>query len=262
MTQAIAHQVTGSGDPLVLLNGGAMTMVQWEPIAIGLAPQFTVIRCDFRGQLLSPGEQQPSLAAHAADVLALLDSLRVSSAHLVGTSFGAFVALMLAGRSPDRVRSVAAIAATDRLEAEDWEGAAAVLEACRAAAAGTGPPGRMFDLLAPVTFTPEYLERNRAAIDARRAMLEMLPPAYFAGHARILEALHGLDLRTEIAAITCPALVLAGGRDLMFPPDRSIRLAAAIASAKLEIVPSAAHGMVVEQPDTVLGALRAFFSGT
>ncbi len=50
----LAHLVEGDGLPLVLLNGGMMTYASWEPIAAVLREQWQVLRCDFRGQLLSP----------------------------------------------------------------------------------------------------------------------------------------------------------------------------------------------------------------
>ncbi len=120
---------------------------------------------------------------------------------------------------------------------------------------------KVWDLLAPATFTPEFLEQNRAVIEARRGMISLLPPGYFAGHVPIMEALHGLDLRPDLAKITCPVLVVSGERDVMFPPERSRRVVAAIKGATLEIIPGAPHGVVVEQPDKLLPLIRSFLRG-
>ncbi|MRR12138.1 alpha/beta hydrolase, partial [bacterium] len=45
----LAHRVDGRGDPLLLLNGGMMSLSAWEELARPLAERYRVVRCDFRG---------------------------------------------------------------------------------------------------------------------------------------------------------------------------------------------------------------------
>ena len=110
------HRVDGVGEPLLLFNGIAMSVASWEEIARPLAERFRVVRFDFRGQLLSPGDPPADVLEHAADVVALLDELAIDRAHLVATSFGAAVALLLAARWPQRVRSLISIASADAFD--------------------------------------------------------------------------------------------------------------------------------------------------
>src|SRR3990167_6918619 len=110
----LAHRIEGQGPPVVLLNGGMMTFASWEPIAARLRERYQALRFDFRGQLLSPGEPPAELAGHADDVAALLDRVGWPSAHCVGTSFGALVAVELAARAPGSVRSLLLATAMDR----------------------------------------------------------------------------------------------------------------------------------------------------
>src|SRR5664279_5163889 len=109
----LTHRVDGDGSPLLLLNGGMMSMSAWEPVARRLAARHRVIRCDFRGQLLSPGEPRASMEEHADDVAALLDTLGEARVDVVAASFGAYVGLLLAARHPERVRAVVAATVTD-----------------------------------------------------------------------------------------------------------------------------------------------------
>ena len=51
------HQSEGAGEPLILLNGIAMSVVSWDVVARPLARQYRVIRCDFRGQLMTPAAE-------------------------------------------------------------------------------------------------------------------------------------------------------------------------------------------------------------
>ncbi|HKI01424.1 MAG TPA: alpha/beta hydrolase [Thermoanaerobaculia bacterium] len=257
----IAHRLTGNPDapPVLLLNGGLMTMGAWEPIAGRLEGDFHVLRCDFRGQILSPGEPEPSLEAHVADVIALLDGLGLERVHAAGTSFGALVALKLAALHPGRVVSVAAITATERITPAVWEGSVRAREAALEAAAG-GDGGRVLDHVIPVTYSPSYQEAWAEVLKVHRKQTALLPPIWFLGIARILSSLEGLDLTPDLARIQCPALIVAGEEDRMFPLEHSQALAAGISGARLEVVPGGSHGLVIEKPAWVAEILKDFLA--
>jgi pimeloyl-ACP methyl ester carboxylesterase len=247
----------------VLLNGGLMTIASWDRFAgfqdRALADQFRLIRCDFRGQLLSPGEPEPTLDAHVDDLLALLDALEIPSAHLAGVSFGALVALRLAAREPDRATSLTAITATDQIPVETWRDTVEMRELALAAAAG-GDGGKVLDFLLPRTYTPEYLESQTANFAFYRQWIAGLPPVWFRGLARILSALEGLDLGPDLGAIRCPTLIVGAEGDHTFPPEHSLALAAGIHGARLEILRGGSHGLIVEQADRVLDLLLDFLT--
>jgi len=243
----LTHRVTGSaaGQPVLLLNGGMMSIAAWQPIAEKLEPAYKVLRCDFRGQTLTPGAE-PFLDAHVQDVIDLLDSLQIERVHAAGTSFGGIVGLLLAARHPERVLSLAAMTTTERITGAMWEGTLRLREAALAGAGG-GDGGEVLDLLLPGTYTAEYLESQRAALTFHRRWVASLPAVWFRGAAAILSSLENLDLTAELPRIACPTLVLAGEIDVTFPLEHSRALAAAIPGARLVIVPGAAHGLAIEQ---------------
>jgi len=258
----LTHRIDGQGEPVLLLNGGLMTLAAWEPVAaqlVQLAERFQVVRCDFRGQLLSPGEPEPTPEAHVRDVVELLDSLALPRVHLAGTSFGAMVAVLLAARHPERAASLTAIAGTDRILPEVWGPSVELREICLDSAAG-GDGGRALEFLLPTTYTPEFLEAQKAALDFHRSWVAALPAVWFRGVAAILSALEGLDLTPHLGAIRCPALIVSAGEDRMFPPERSRALAAGIPGARLTVVPGAPHGMVVEQAGATAQILLDFLT--
>ncbi|HEV7787233.1 MAG TPA: alpha/beta hydrolase [Thermoanaerobaculia bacterium] len=261
MMTLLAHRVTGNpdGPPVFLLNGGLMSMAAWEKIAVALEDAYRVVRCDFRGQLFSPGVPEPRLEPHAEDLVALLDSLGIQRIHAAGTSFGALVALRLAALHPERVASVIAITATEKVTPELWESSAAVRDACLEAVAG-GDGGRVYDLVVPATYSPEYREANAAALAFYRRQVALLPAAWYEGLAPIIGVLEGLDLTPVLPLIQAPTLIVAGERDTMFPLEHSEALAAAIPHARLEIVPGGSHGLVIEQPGKTVEILRGFLA--
>jgi pimeloyl-ACP methyl ester carboxylesterase len=99
----------GAGDPLVLVHGGWTDHTTWNLIAGPLAERFRVIRYDRRGHSRSArGAAAPVRRRHEDDLAALIELLGCAPATLVGSSYGAIVALALAGRRPDLVAGVVA----------------------------------------------------------------------------------------------------------------------------------------------------------
>ncbi len=255
----LTHRIDGDGEPLVLLNGGLMSIPAWEPIVSMLTARYRVIRCDFRGQLMSLGlgPAPSTMSGHAADLAALLDHLAVPRAHIVGVSFGALVGLQFAAEYPERIRSLVAANATDRISPDDRLAGERARTAIRAAAAdGDGRP--VFDFVARETFSPEWLEQNRVAVEARRIQFTMLPPTWYSGLDALLGALERLDLGPAARRITAPTLVVASELDRVFPIERSRALASSIPGAALRIVPAASHGFVGEDPKGFVGVILPF----
>jgi pimeloyl-ACP methyl ester carboxylesterase len=255
----LAHRTKGRGPALLLLNGGMMSMAAWEPIASQFESSYAVLRCDFRGQLLTPGPPPKTIHGHVRDVVRLLDDKGISDAHVAGTSFGAIVGLALAATAPARVRSMTAIAASDRVTPPMWEAATRMRDACRAAARGGGGEV-VFDLIAAATYSPDFRQRHGEELALRRQATAALPPEWFEGIDGLLAALEGLDLGPLLPRVTCPVLVLAGGRDETFPVVHSRALAGAMPRASLRIIPEGSHGLVIEQHGQVVRSMADFLA--
>jgi 3-oxoadipate enol-lactonase len=258
-SNVLTHRVSGEGEPLLLLNGGLMSIAAWDKIAAPLEGRFQVVRCDFRGQLLSPGEPEPRLEAHVADVIALLDHLDIERAHLAGVSYGALVALRLAAMHPERVLSVAAVSTADRITPRIWKETAEMREIALEAAAG-GDGGRVLDFLLPRTYTAAYLESQNTAMGFYRQWVAALPVVWYRGLAALLASMQGLDLTPHLGAIRCPVLIVGAEGDRTFPPEHSRALADGIAGSRLVIEPGGSHGFIVEHSERVQEILLDFFS--
>jgi pimeloyl-ACP methyl ester carboxylesterase len=100
------HEEVGDGVPILLIHPSGAAGSTWGSIVEELARVGRVITYDRRGYARSGGEPVRSLSTHTADAAALLESLQASSAVVVGTSSGAMIALDLAVRRPDLVRTV------------------------------------------------------------------------------------------------------------------------------------------------------------
>ncbi len=254
----LAHRVDGDGGATILfLNGGLMTYAAWQPYVDTFKSEYRLLRCDLRGQLLSPGDAPAHVGGHVDDVVALLDALGMAAVHVVATSLGAFVGLLLAARRPGRVLSLAAITTTARV---DERGAAGARELRRLAleAASGGDAGRVFDFVRDGSYSPAYVAGNVELLSQRRRAVASLPASFFRGAASLAASLEGLDLTGELPNISCPTLVVEAGLDVTFPAPQSEEVAGLIPGARLETVADCGHALVVEKPRDLLDRLGAF----
>jgi len=251
------HLSDGAGEPLLLLNGIAMSAVSWDVVARPLANQYRVVRCDFRGQLMTPAAPPADVAEHADDVASLLDHLGLESAHVVGTSFGGVIGTLLAARHPERVRSLVTIASADGFDEEMAGEVARWRDAC-VSSLESSDRGHLSDILEPVVYSPVWVEAHRAEREQRRAQIAALPDQWFEGLIGLLDSAHSLRLRDELSRVCCPTLVVAAELDSFVPLNRARGLAQAIDGARFAIIEGAGHAVVVEQPKRVVELILEF----
>jgi len=185
--------------------------------------------------------------AQAADDAAGLVS---QPAHVVGTSMGAAVALELARRHPERVRSLTLVAplsgASGRL--------LAVTEAWCRLAADAGPEALAAALL-PWFFAPRSLADEKLRERTRRglaATLSRVSPITLERQAAGLRGWQPDD--ASLAALAVPTLVIAAADDLLTPDGEA--LARRIPGARCVVVPDAGHAVGLEAPELVNAALE------
>jgi 3-oxoadipate enol-lactonase len=106
-------------------------------------------------------------------------------------------------------------------------------------------------------FGPELRQRQPETVRGYQLLLERTP---IEGYLATLGALETADLTQRVSGIRCPTLVVSGGRDAATPAEQGRALAAAIPSARFELLPEAAHLMSVDQPDALVQRLLTFLS--
>ncbi|WP_432541806.1 alpha/beta fold hydrolase [Kineococcus sp. SYSU DK002] len=225
-------ETAGAGEPLVLLHGGFCSLETMRPIGDALADAFTVHAAERPGHGRTPDREGPfSYDDGVLDTLALLDALGVGRAHLVGFSDGGVIALLMAVRHPERVRSVVAISAN----------------------------------LSPEGISTQDVPENSEAMARMRAEHEALSPDGPGHTAVVLAKLVELWADqpripvADLAAIGVPALVVAGEHDVV-DREHTRAIAAGIAGAREEIVAGTTHLLVVERPEEVTRLVREFLA--
>ncbi|MCE7736954.1 MAG: alpha/beta fold hydrolase [Candidatus Heimdallarchaeota archaeon] len=107
----IYYTVEGHGEPLVLLHGFMNDHLIWYDLSYvrSLKTDYKLILVDLRGHGQSYKPHDPDeyyLTHRVKDIIAVMDTVKVRKAHIMGYSMGGRVAFGFAKYSPDRVRSL------------------------------------------------------------------------------------------------------------------------------------------------------------
>jgi 3-oxoadipate enol-lactonase len=250
------YEIRGAGGEVVaLLNGIAMSVANWKPIAEALSPDHRVLCHDFRGQMLSDRPGGPySLRGHADDLAALMEALDIADAHLVGTSYGGEVAMEFALAYPERTRSLVLVDSVSyadpllRSAVEGWK------------AAALADPIAFYRGIIPWNYSAEFIGKNLETLRSREAVIAALPRDWFEAFAALCDAFLAIDLRGRLAAIPVPTLVIYGGKDILKGEAYSTSIASEIPGALLRRIPGSGHAVVIEDPEALLSELEFFLS--
>jgi pimeloyl-ACP methyl ester carboxylesterase len=215
-------------DPALLIHSGGFTSRQWRKLSELLAPRYRILAPDLLGYGAPWPIAQPF---HFREDVALLASLLDEPAHLVGHSYGGFLALQLALARPDRVLSLALY---------EPVAFAVLTDAERAAVDGIGTynPGTTgIDETWLAGFVDWWNGPNswpRLSDDARNAFRSV-------GWKLSQEVVSLATDRSDYAPITAPTLVLGGS--LTPAVERIVveRLATTLPNATSQILPGLGH---------------------
>jgi 3-oxoadipate enol-lactonase len=243
MSEAVVvhHREDGTpgGAPLLMINSLGADLRMWEPQLPALRGR-RIIRYDARGHGHSPvPEGRYALADLGRDALALLDRLGIARADVCGLSLGGMTAMWLAANAPDRVGRLV-LCCTSALYGppEMWADRAATVRA-----QGTGA---IADATVARWVTSSFTAAHPAATKLLRDMIAATPAAGYAGACAAIE---DMDLRSDLARIGAPTLVVAGADDPATPPEHGAAIAEGIAGARFEVLADAAHLATYQQPE-------------
>jgi 3-oxoadipate enol-lactonase len=254
----VAYDVYGrsGGTPVVMLQGLGTDSRGWALQRFAFGRRHRCFAIDNRGVGGSARAPRPfSLEQMADDAVAVLDAEGVDRAHVMGASMGGVIAQMLAVRHPDRVRSL--VLACTSCRHHEWrrelfaEWAEAVTERGMGALGGDG----LVWLVGPRLQRRFGLWINLLA----RILLQGTPENFVAQVHAILDASD--ELRFELSVIDVPTLVITGSQDLLTPLGDAEELAELIPGARLQELRGAAHGLMVEQPNSYNRAVLGFLDG-
>ena len=192
---------------LVLLHQTPSTSAMYEDLMLALANDFRLLAPDTPGMGLSdPVEGKMTIDALANGIVEFLDDLRIERCYVFGHHTGAAIAAQLGASHPDRVEAVALsgptlIDATLRAKLPEVAAAPPIDE-------DGGHLVRRWRRICAMDRDVPLAIAHRETLNAI-ALKDRYPAAY--------EAVMAHDVERALTALTCPVLVFAGTRDVLYP---------------------------------------------
>ena len=250
------YEVSGEGDPLLLVMGTSGSIPLWGELVPRLAERYRVIAFDNRGLGGSErGEGPITVASLAEDASALLEALEIPTAHAMGWSLGSAIVQELALAHPRQVASAVLYATWGRCDGYQR----AMLSALRLPYAVRDMEAAL--TIAGLAFSPELMDRPDV-----EQLFEPMLPAFPQNEAQMAVTVEQWDADLvhdtldRLGGIEAPALVVVGEQDLLTPPRQSKAVAEAVPKARYELVtgPGSSHGLHIERPDDLVRIVTGF----
>ena len=225
----IRWRAAGSGQPLVLVHGLAGSWRWWRRVLPALAEEHRVHLVDLPGFGGLPWPRRFELDRAVDWLAAWSGAAGLGRADFAGHSLGGLLCARLAAREPDLVRRLALIAPA-------------------------GLPGRN----AATAALPLSLALLRSQ---PRLLLLLARDAVRSGPVTIGSAalaVMAADVRTDLARVRAPTLIVLGARDTLIPAWHGQELARVLPDACVLVLEGAGHVPMDDKPDELSRELLAF----
>ena len=253
----LSAKVSGSGPPLVLIQGVGLHGDGWLPQVARLERSYTCLRFDNRGIGRSlPIGASLSVEQMAADVGALMDAAGWADAHVVGHSLGGLVGLELALTTPQRVRSLALLCTSasgrDLVKVSWWS----IQIGLRMKIGPRRQRRRAFlEMVMPASS-----ERDRAHEEVAASLAPLFgydladQPVISLKQAAAARSYSAVDRLDQLPSV--PTLVLSGAEDRVALPAFGAELSRRLPHARYVELAGGAHGLTIHCADEVNEVLQ------
>ncbi len=243
------YEVSGAGEPLIVLHGAYMNIPSMGSIIPRLAQTHRVYALELQGHGRTTDINRPITYQNLADdVAAFMDSLRIPRADVFGYSMGAIAGLQLAIRHPAKVNKL--VSASGGYDVRGWQPEfQAVI------------PQMTVEMITAMPFAREYpkLAAN---------------PNGFPELARKLIALEKEPMawEAEVKALKTPVLIIAGDADVS-TLEHNVAMFRLLGGgvmgdmgkplpvARLAVLPATSHTAVITQTDLLHALIEPFLKG-
>lgn len=235
------YELVGEGVPVVFLHGFSFDHRMWNPQVEELARRFQVIRYDMRGYGTS--SIPDGTYSHSEDLAALLTSLSIEKAHVVGLSLGGAIAVDFAIAHPHRAISLvvvdAAIAGYPRSKGSS-------AEVLKSIARSDGIEAARQYWLSPESLLATSLRKADVA-----QLVGQMVSQYSGWHLLNSDPGHGINPPAidRLGEINVPTLVVVGEQDAADFQQMANALHLGIPDSMKALIPDAGHLPNLEQPE-------------
>ncbi len=238
------YEQQGTGEPLVLIPYLAADNACYAFQVADYAKHFTCISVDPRGA----GETDKPSGAYsmelfADDVAAFMQAIGVDRAHVSGLSLGAATGLWLAGKYPQRVKSLSLHSGWTKSDPF----LKVVVEGWRTIAKGLGSVTEMIiQGIFPFCFTPELYAAKPDYIDQLAAFVRSRPKQPLDAFMSQSNAVLAHDALSQLGRIKAPTQITFGRHDMVCSTRFADAMKNGIKGSELLVFEDCAHAPIYE----------------
>jgi len=249
------YELTGpeQGETILCLNGLSQTTAAWKAMreALGSQYRFLVLDLIFQGQS-DKDSSYLSLEGHAENVIDLLSSLQLNKVHLLGISFGGFVAQRIMALYPNRVNK-AILLATFAHKSPRFRH----IEKALHAAINIGGLELMIQVMYPLALSEKLYKNPPLPIEILIELTLELNETQ--AIQKLMDAVLNFDdYRKNLENIEIPTLVIHGEDDAFCAASLGQELANSLQNSVFKVIPKAGHTLNVEAVIQITDYIRKF----
>jgi 3-oxoadipate enol-lactonase len=241
----LAYERVGRGTPLVLIHGYPLDHTVWEWVVPLLENDFDLIIPDLPGfggsgipetNLLLPGM--------AENIVALLDTLKISKAAMAGHSMGGYVTLAFAREFSNRLLGLGLVASQGLADSPEKK-TARYQEAEHILAQGVSETAS--------DMAPKLTDNPNLQAQLKELMLKQNPQGVAGALEGMAERQDSMKLLEEL---NIPVVLVHGMADKLIPPERARAISKIVKNGHLTEIEEAGHMPMMEAPQKTAEALK------
>jgi pimeloyl-ACP methyl ester carboxylesterase len=243
------YEVSGEGDPLIVLHGAYMNIETMGEIIPRLAESRKVYAVEMQGHGRTTDIDRPITYQNLADdVTAFMDAVGLEKADVFGYSMGAVAGLQLAIRHPEKVDHL--IAASVAYDVKGWQPEFLAFI-----------PQMTVEMIVAMPFAEDY-RKLAANPDGFPALVEKL----------IQLEKEPMAWEADVKALKTPVLIITGDADVATLEHSAAMfrllggggmgdMGKPLAASRLAVMPATSHTAVISQPDLLMAFIEPFLNG-
>jgi pimeloyl-ACP methyl ester carboxylesterase len=248
-----AHELDPNKRSVVFIHGAGL-----DHSSFGLQSRYfgyhgwNVLAVDLPGHGRSEGPPVAAIGGMARWIFTVLDFLKIKTASIAGHSMGSLTALECAAQQPDRVGRIALLGTAYPMKVSG-----AFLDAARRNDPAAYDMDTIWGHAPQVPFGADPSPGMWMYGDTLARLARLAPGVLYNDLKACNDYASGLE---SAAKLSCPALLILGGRDVMTPPKTAKALEEKLQNVKKVTLKASGHSLMAEAPDATLDALIEFFS--
>jgi len=241
----------GNGkEALLLIHGLGSSGADWQEQVNFFSRDFRVITVDLRGHGKSDHIAPFTIPTLAADIISLVQYLKIAPLHIVGLSLGAMVAFQIAVDQPNLLKSLTIVNSVPKIVlrrfSHMWLFYSRIIFI------------KIFGLKFFSRILAKKLFPKEDQKELRQKLIKNFTQNKKISYLAILRAINGWSVADKIHLITCRTLFLTSEND--YTPRIAKEFFAKKINAKLVEIKDAHHALPIEKPQEFNAALRNFLS--